>query len=163
MALKTDVDPAELLRDYESWKLRKGFGPQDVSQTTVGAFMAERETDPQRMNRAALDLGAANFDSKRTVTGIMAGTSTASGRPFQAFATRPVLPSPAASPDAMRAMTRDGQRTNEQTGQLVRELPAHPPPRTVKPCGGQWAPGSPQFSQCWQARPCRLRGQGRWT
>jgi hypothetical protein len=130
MALKTDVDPAELLRDYESWKLRKGFGQQDVSQATVGAFMAERETDPQRMNRAALDLGAATFDKNRTVTNVMAGTSTASGRPFQAFATRPVLPGPAASPDAMRAMTMDGQRTNEQTGQLVmaRTDASLPPP-----------------------------------
>jgi hypothetical protein len=125
MALKTDVDPAELLRDYESWKLRKGFGQQDVSQTTVGAFMAERETDPQRMNRAALDLGAANFDSKRTVTGVMAGSSTASGRPFQAFATMPNLPKPGVTPDAMRAMQQDGRRTNEQTGQLV--LAAPPP------------------------------------
>lgn len=124
MAIKTKVDPAVLLRDFEGWKRTVGLADEDMSQAAVGRFMASRETDPQRMERAAMDLGAAAFNKDRTVTNVMAGTSTASGRPWQAFATMPTQPAAGVSPDAMRAMQADGQRTNEQTGRLVTRKPS---------------------------------------
>jgi len=155
MAIKTKVDPAVLLRDFEGWKRTVGLADEDMSQDAVGRFMASRETDPQRMERAAMDLGAATFSPTRTVTNVMAGTSTASGRPWQAFATMPNQPAAGVSQDAMRAMQSDGQRTNEQTGRLVMRKPemAPPPPtpsgeavRNAMGDGTQPAPAGPAAS-----------------